>query len=54
MDYGRIILLFTIILCLQDLIGIDKFLIYLSGGCMTSFLMYLGDLLLKKYKLSKK
>ena len=52
MKYDRIIFIFTIMFCLQELVGVDKFLIYLGGGCITSLLMYLGDFLLKKYKSS--
>jgi hypothetical protein len=52
MKYYQIIFIFTIMFCLQELVGVDKFLIYLGGGCITSLLMYLGDFLLKKHKSS--
>lgn len=50
MKYDRIIFNIVLILCLQDIVGIDKFCIYLVAGFASSFIFYVFNFFQKKSK----
>lgn len=52
MKYDRIIFNIVLILCLQDIVGTYKFVVYLVAGIATSLIVYLYIFFQRRFKLS--